>query len=526
MLIICRFYLIFQVFFKRYSVKFTKIISRFRNYFSTFLPEEIDKIQITLYHKTDTGGEIKMNTENFSDIAILGMGTMGANLARNFVRHGIRTAIWNRTLEKAAFIAGESPFFRVAVTLEELALHLAPPRKVLMMLPAGTPTSETAGELQEILSPGDIIINGANSTAGDSDALRRSLARKGILYVGLGISGGSRGALEGPSFMAGGSREGWEATAPLLLKCAAESPSGSKCAAYFGEGGAGHLVKIVHNGIEYAQMEIIAEICDFLRRSYGAGAPMIADFLQEQSARHNFRSYLVDLTVNIMQEEDPESPGWLIDHIADQAGSKGTGTACLQYALQAGFPLPAMTQALLMRQLSASSRWRTHRIPAAESTFITGDSISADCIGRGMKAAMLETFAEGMALLDTIFADSALPLDMALLANVWSNGCIIRSELLEIWKNLQFPVQANTIFPPQLDNMLMTLLPSWKQLILTGISCNIPMPALTAAWEYYLLSGRSELPTYVTAAQRDAFGSHMFKRKGENKYQHHNWRLP
>lgn len=463
---------------------------------------------------------------NFCDIAVFGMGTMGSNLARNMANRGIKTLLWNRNLEKAAFIAGENPCFRVAVNPEDVLTLLQPPRKVMLMLPAGQVTTELTDRLKDILEQGDIVINGANSSAEESDILCDSLAQKDILYLGTGISGGAQGALDGPSIMAGGSEKAWKLTAPLLQKCAAAAPDGSKCAAYFGRGGAGHLVKIVHNGIEYAQMEIIAEIYDVLKNGCSASAPVIADFFAEQSQHNRCRSFLTDLTVKILQEKDPETGLWLIDFVADKAESKGTGLTCLGYALQHGIPVPALAQAVQMRQLSASSLWRSSRIPAVcAKTINNREHLLPRAAGRALKAAMLAAFAEGFALLEGIFSAKGMSFSPALAAGTWSSGCIIRSELLELWRNVP-TAKDNRVFPATVDNMLLQLVESWQSFSVTAAEYGIPVPAVRSALDYYILSARSDLATALTAAQRDAFGNHLFRRKNSTRYEHHNWRLP
>jgi 6-phosphogluconate dehydrogenase len=471
-----------------------------------------------------------------ADIGLIGLAVMGENLVLNMESRGFAVAVYNRTASRVdEFLAGRGAGRNIvgAQTLAELAEKLARPRKVMIMVKAGAAVDSTIDQLVEVLEPGDVIIDGGNSNFEDTIRRTARLEKAGFLFVGTGVSGGEEGALTGPSIMPGGSRAAWPLVAPILRAIAAKVEDGSPCCDWVGSDGAGHFVKMVHNGIEYGDMQLIAEVYHIMRDMLGLGySEMQAAFAEWNSG--DLDSYLIEITRDILGFADGDgSP--LVEKILDTAGQKGTGKWAGISALDLGVPLTLIGEAVFARCLSAV---KDERVAASAILGAAGPAASAP-IGAARKASMIDalrdalfaakivSYAQGFLLMKEAAKEYGWKLDYGAIALMWRGGCIIRSVFLEKIKkafdaNAEIP---NLLVDPYFAGRLADCAPGWRLVVSSAVAAGIPAPALSAALAYFDGYRCARLPANLVQAQRDYFGAHTYERtdRPRGEFFHTNW---
>jgi 6-phosphogluconate dehydrogenase len=464
------------------------------------------------------------------DLGLVGLGVMGAALADNLHRHGARLAGLDqdpgRLVAFAASPAGGAG--TPCGTMPELVAALAPPRKVLLMVSAGEPVDTVLAELTPLLEPGDLLLDGGNSHWADTERRLAETRGKGLAYLGLGISGGEQGALHGPSIMAGGPEEAWEQVRDLLEQIAARADD-QPCVARLGHGGAGHYAKMVHNGIEYAEMQLIAEVYQLLRQ----GAEMSLERLAacfESWSQGPLASYLVQITATILGHRDPGSGQPLLDLIADESRHKGTGRWACETALGLGVPVPTLQAAVEARYLSALGEQRRDAAgrlpgPGPDQQPLQADEDLLATVADALWLARLVAFAQGFALLAGIRDNPGYDIDGATVARIWRAGCILRGPLLErIAAALdRAPRLPSLLLDEDLGADLQRQQQALRRVTTLAAERGIPVPALASALAYYDSYRCARLPANLTAAQRDYFGAHGFGRTDRPGEHHGGW---
>ena len=454
-------------------------------------------------------------------LGLLGLGVMGRSLALNFERHGHPVIGYDPAPRLPAGFG-----VRVAGSVAELVSALASPRVILLMVPAGAVVDAAIASLRPLLSPGDVIIDGGNSYFTDTERRATELAVDGIEFVGLGVSGGESGALWGPSLMPGGSPAAWGRVRPLFESIAAVATDGTPCVAWMGPGGAGHYVKMVHNGIEYGDMQLIAEIYDLLHRGAGLSSIELAGVFDRWN-EGPLRSYLIEITARVLRHEDEESGQPLVDLIMDIAGQKGTGRWTSQIALEVGAPTPTINAAVVMRLLSAA---KTTRVAAAKlyggPARHTGDVAALVAAAeQALLAGKITVYAQGMSLLRAAAETYGWGLNYADIVRVWRAGCIIRADLLG-------DIAAAYARQPDLRHLLLdeafaqTVCQAeagWRAVVRTGAELGIPLLAVAAALGYFDALRSDRLPANLIQAQRDYFGAHTYHRTDRDGIFHSDW---
>lgn len=468
-----------------------------------------------------------------ADIGIIGLGVMGQNLALNIERHGFSVAGYRRDREKLQeFLSTEAAGKQIigVDSLPALASALETPRRILLMVPAGAATDDAIQQLKPSLQPGDILIDGGNAFFVDTEKRYHELMDEGIHYLGMGVSGGEEGALWGPSIMPGGSLVGWKAVAPIFEAIAAKADDGSPCVTYIGPRGAGHYVKMVHNGIEYADMQLICEMYDLLRRGFRLSPPELAQIFADWNTGE-LQSYLIEITASILQKIDPLTGLPLVDVILDQAQQKGTGKWTSQNALDVGAPIPTINAAVEMRILSALKDQRVKashilggHIPEPENLPAVRQSI-IEAARDALYASKIISYAQGMYLLRMASIEYEYSLDLSEIARIWRAGCIIRAALLNDISSAfkHQPALHNLILEPTFMHAVQDRLGPWREVLHQGIRLGIPMPALYASLAYYDAYRSQRLPAYLLQAQRDYFGAHTYRRIDREGNFHTDW---
>ncbi|THF87086.1 decarboxylating NADP(+)-dependent phosphogluconate dehydrogenase [Deinococcus sp. KSM4-11] len=467
-----------------------------------------------------------------ADIGVIGLAVMGENLILNMANHGFTVAAFNRTVSKVShFTEGRARGLSIigANTLEELVGLLRRPRKVMLMVKAGRPVEEFIEHLRPLLEPGDILIDGGNSHPSDTQRRMQDLAKDGLLYVGTGVSGGEEGALTGPSIMPGGSPAAWPEIRPIFQAIAAKVADGTPCCDWVGEGGAGHFVKTVHNGIEYADMQMIAEAYHLLRDVGGLSAPEAADVFREWNAGE-LDSYLIEITADILGKTDDVTGQPLVDVILDTAGQKGTGKWTSVGALDAGAPAMTITQAVYARYMSAL---KTERVAA--SAVLPGPAARpapdratlVEQVRRALYASKIAAYAQGFQLMRMTAQESGWTLDYGSIARMWRGGCIIRAALLGTISDA-FAAQAelpNLLLSPPFVAAISEHQQAWREVIALAALHGVPVPAFSSALAYYDSYRAARLPANLLQAQRDYFGAHTYERTDgpRGEFHHTNW---
>ena len=456
---------------------------------------------------------------------------MGQNLARNLASRGIRVVVYNRTLKRTdEFIAehGGEGDFRAAGSLDEMVRMLAPPRAILLMVKAGSPVDDAIGSLTGLLEPGDTIIDGGNSLFHDTRRRAAAAAKAGLGYLGAGVSGGEEGALRGPSIMPGGTRESYQHVEDMLVAISAKV-DGVPCCTYIGPDGAGHFVKMVHNGIEYADIQLIAESYDLLRDALGITPGELASIFREWN-EGRLQSYLIEITANVLGKKDGDSTSPLVDAIQDEAEQKGTGKWTSQSALDLGVPLTGITEAVFARVLSSQKeeRVRASQIlagPSATSGAHENDAGLVEDVRDALYAAKIVAYAQGFEHLQAGSAEYGWQLDLGALATIWRGGCIIRAQFLDRIRDAyaEQPDLPNLMLAPFFQEALASAQPAWRRVINRAVDSGVPVPALSASLAYYDGYRRARGPANLIQGLRDYFGSHGYHRVDREGAFHTRW---
>ena len=466
-----------------------------------------------------------------ADIGVIGLAVMGENLVLNMAGRGFTVAVYNRTATRVDdFVAGRASGKSVVGThsLEELCASLGKPRRIMMMIKAGAAVDRVIESLLPHLEPGDIVIDGGNSEYRDSDRRTAELGRKNILFVGAGVSGGEEGALRGPSIMPGGHRDAWPAIKPLFQAIAAKTKEGAPCCDWVGTGGAGHFVKMVHNGIEYGDMQMICEAYQVMRD----GLRMSNDEMHAVLARWNdgmLDSYLIEITRDILAFRDEDGNATL-DLVLDKAGQKGTGKWTAVSALDSGQPLTLIGEAVFARFLSAlkDERVRAHKVLSGPGASFSGNrGALVNDLEQALYASKIVSYAQGFQLMQAVSRNRNWNLNPGAIALMWRGGCIIRSAFLEkirdaFERNSDLP---NLLLDPFFTAAIANAQASWRRVVATAATLGIPLPCIGAALAYYDGYRTERLPANLLQAQRDYFGAHTYERldgpRGESC--HTNW---
>ena len=461
------------------------------------------------------------------EMGVVGLGTIGGGLARNFASHGVRVAVYNRTHRRTEqFIADHSQEgdFIPAATLEELARVLKPPRAVAVLVNAGRPVDDVIDELTTALDKGDVIIDGGNSFFQDTQRRAAALEKIGFGFLGCGVSGGEEGALHGPSLMPGGTRQSYERVEEMLTAIAAKV-DGVPCCTYIGPDGAGHFVKMVHNGIEYADIQLIAETYDLLRNALGLAPDELASVFREWN-EGRLQSYLIEITSYVLAKHDDGSGAALVDGIEDEAEQKGTGRWTSQSALELGVPLTGITEAVFARMLSSQ---KAQRVKA--SGILTGPATTksasglVDDVQEALYASKIVAYAQGFEHLAAGSKEFRWDLDLGALATIWRGGCIIRAKFLSSIMDAyeQDPHLPNLMLAPFFQDALAKAQPAWRRVVKAAVDHGIPIPAFASSLAYYDGYRRARGPANLIQGLRDYFGSHTYHRVDRAGAYHTRW---
>jgi 6-phosphogluconate dehydrogenase len=453
------------------------------------------------------------------DIGLIGLAVMGQNLVLNMARNGFKVAVYNRTGEKTtAFVEGPAAQKQVqaAYELKEFVAALKRPRRVMIMVKAGPPVDMVIEGLVPYLEEGDLIIDGGNSYYRDTERRSLELEEKGIKFLGVGISGGEEGALWGPSIMPGGQRQAYESVAPIFTAIAARA-KGEPCVTYIGPRGAGHYVKMVHNGIEYGDMQLIAEAYDLLHRGLGLDAGQLHKVFSGWN-EGVLASYLIEITADIFTHIDPETGKPLVDAILDRAQQKGTGKWTSEDALDLGYPVPTLSAAVTARILSALKDERMQAagiLPGPDSKSPVMDhQAMIGYIGDALYAAKICAYAQGMGLLYAASHAYQYDLNYGEIASIWRAGCIIRADFLDDVRSAYTaqPDLTNLLLAPFFREAVENRLPALRKVVQMAAGTGIPLPAMGASLAYYDGYRSQRLPANLIQAQRDYFGAHTYER--------------
>lgn len=461
---------------------------------------------------------------------LIGLAVMGENLALNVERNGYSISVYNRSREKTdAFMANRAQGKKVNPTfsLEEFVESLERPRRILIMVKAGKPVDMVIDQLKPLLQEGDMIIDGGNSLYEDTERRVKDLESANLRFIGMGVSGGEEGALNGPSLMPGGTKEAYEAIEPIVTKIAAQVDDGP-CVTYIGPGGSGHYVKMVHNGIEYGDMQLIAEAYDILKNAGGLDHNQLHEVFKEWNTTPELDSFLIEITTDIFTKIDEDSGLPMIDVIMDAAGQKGTGRWTVVSALEMGVPIPTITAAVNAR---ITSSYKEERVAASKQ--LSGPSGKYDgdiktlinMVRDALYCSKICSYAQGMALLSKASNEFGYSLNLGETARIWKGGCIIRARFLNKIKQAydENPQLANLLLAPEFIQTILDRQNAWREVIALSAKLGIPVPAFSASLDYFDSYRRASLPQNLTQAQRDYFGAHTFERVDKPGTFHYEW---
>ena len=471
-----------------------------------------------------------------ADFGLIGLAVMGENLALNVESRGFRIAVNNRTVEKVdQLIAGRAAGknFIGCQNLEELVQSVATPRKIMMLVKAGPAVDKLIDQLIPLMSPGDVIIDGGNTHFADTERRTRHVEQQGLLYVGTGVSGGEEGALKGPSMMPGGSPDAWPLVKPIFQAIAARvGPAGDiSCCEWVGPRGAGHYVKMVHNGIEYGDMQLICEAYHMLRDAIGLSNDELYETFSDWNAGE-LQSYLIEISRDIFSVADQDGDGFLVDKIMDRAGAKGTGKWMSQLALDLGVPSTLVTTAVYARSLSAVKEARVRASkelagPAGEPATLNADERTewVEAIRQALYASKICSYAQGFVQLQAAAREHDWPLNYGDCALLWRGGCIIRAQFLDHIKEAfeEQPDLENLLLHPFFKQVVQDAQVSWRKVVVLATELGIPVPAFSTALAYYDAYRSERLPANLLQAQRDYFGAHTFERVDREGTFHADW---
>lgn len=467
-----------------------------------------------------------------ADIGLIGLAVMGENLVLNMERHGFRTAVFNRHTDKVdAFIGGRGAGKNIVGchSMEELCASVRSPRKIMLMVKAGKPVDELIGQLIPHLDPGDILIDGGNSFFLDTIRRTEYLAVRGVHFIGAGISGGEEGALHGPSIMPGGAPAAWQELKPLLQTIAAKVENGQPCCEWVGNDGAGHYVKMVHNGIEYGDMQLICEAYWILKNILNLQAGELHEVFADWN-RGELNSYLIEITRDIFAQSDPDTGKPVVDIILDTAGQKGTGKWTSQSALDLGCAAPTVAEAVFARCISAM---KEERMAAAQ--ILTGPDItfSGDKAGfiekvrKALYASKICSYAQGYQLMKMAAQEYNWDLNFGEIAQLWRGGCIIRAQFLNKIKEAfdRNPALPNLLLDDYFKSAVGECQSAWREVVAAAVVNGIPVPAFASALSYFDSYRSARLSANLLQAQRDCFGAHTYERvdRPRGKFYHTDW---
>jgi len=464
-----------------------------------------------------------------TNIGMIGLSVMGSNLARNMASKGFAVSSydWDEKL-RTNFAAQYTDGFVHAGSLQDFVESIERPRKIMMMIRAGSPVDSVINALLPLLDAGDIIIDGGNSHFPDTIRRTELLESKGLLYVGAGVSGGEEGALNGPSIMPGGSPAAWESVKPIFQKIAAHTEAGEPCCDWVGENGAGHFVKMVHNGIEYGDMQMICETYQMMKEGLGLSNEEMHEIFKEWN-EGELDSYLIEVTRDILGYKTADGEA-VIDVILDTAGQKGTGKWTAVSALDVGQPLTLIGEAVFARCLSAlkEERVAASKVLSGPATKFSGDKAAlVDDLRQALYASKMVSYAQGYQLMRAAAKEYGWNLNNGGIALMWRGGCIIRSAFLGKIKEAfdHNPELVNLLLDPFFKDAVVNAQAAWRRVVMTAVELGIPMPAISAALAYYDGYRADRLPANLLQAQRDYFGAHTYERidKPRGEFFHTNW---
>ena len=463
-------------------------------------------------------------------IGLVGLGVMGRNLALNIERNGFPIAVWNRNPQRMHDFISEEGEGKALLGVEKLAdlmAALEKPRRVILMVQAGAAVDEVIDQIKPLMDPGDILIDCGNTFFTDTERRNKALEAEGFQYIGAGVSGGEEGAKWGPAIMPGGNRPAWEALSEIFYAIAAKAEDGQPCVEYMGPGGAGHYVKMVHNGIEYGDMQLISEAYDLLSRGLGLGA----DELHAIFSRWNeglLKSYLIEITADIFKTIDPDTGLPLVDLILDQAGQKGTGKWTSQNALDIGVPVPTINAALQGRIISSLKEERVYaatQLPSPEQKYEGDAAELINAIENALYASKVTSYAQGLAMLRMASLEYNYDLNIRDIAKIWRSGCIIRASLLgDIMAAYERdPQLVNLMLDEVFKSAILERLDDWRKVVQIAVGLGIPVPAMSGALSYFDAYRSEHLPANLIQAQRDYFGAHTYRRIDKDGVFHTQW---
>lgn len=463
---------------------------------------------------------------------VIGLGVMGENLALNVESKGFPIAVYNRTAavtEKFMATKAQGKDIKAAYSIEEFVQLLERPRKILVMVKAGAPVDAVIQQLKPLLQEGDMIIDGGNSLYQDTERRTEELEASGLGFVGMGVSGGEEGALHGPSLMPGGTYKAYQELEPILTKIAAQVDDGP-CVTYVGPRGAGHYVKMVHNGIEYGDMQLIAEAYDLLKTGLGLDNQQLHEVFSQWNETEELNSFLIEITASIFAKKDEVTGGYLIDYILDSAGQKGTGRWTVINSLELGVPIPTIYAAVNARVMSA---YKEERVAASKELkgivgLFKGDvGEYINKIRDALYCSKICSYAQGMALIAKASVAFEYNINLPEIARIWKGGCIIRARFLDKIKRAftDNPNLANLLLAPEFKESILQRQQAWREVVALAHNLGIPIPAFSASLDYFDSYRRERLPQNLTQAQRDYFGAHTYERidKPRGEFFHTQW---
>ena len=453
-----------------------------------------------------------------ANIGVVGLAVMGSNLARNLAsREGNRVAIYNRSVEKTNQLTADHPEanFIASESIDDFVASLSKPRTAIIMVQAGAGTDAVISQLTERFEKGDIIVDGGNALYTDTIRREKEVSAKGIHFVGAGISGGEEGALKGPSIMPGGTKEAYATLGPILETIAAVV-EGEPCVTHIGSDGAGHFVKMIHNGIEYADMQLIAEAYDMLRQAGGFSPDEIADIFSEWN-KGELESYLIEITAEVLRQKDAKTGEPLVDVILDAAGSKGTGVWTVQTALDLGAPVSGIAEAVFARSLSAQHAQRAGKpeLPAANQVWAVEDKPAfVEAVRRALYASKIIAYAQGFDAIRAGAKEFGWEINLGEVAKIWRGGCIIRAQFLNRITDAYRKDEKllSLLFDDYFVAAIAGTIASWREIVAMAALTGVPSPAFASSLSYYDGLRAKRLPAALVQGQRDFFGAHTYKR--------------
>ncbi len=461
---------------------------------------------------------------------VIGLAVMGENLALNVERNGFPVSVYNRSREKTdAFMEQRAQGKNVVATytIEEFVASLERPRKILIMVKAGAPVDAVIDQLTPLLDEGDVMIDGGNSLFTDTARRAQKLEAAKFTFIGMGVSGGEEGALNGPSLMPGGTKQAYEYLEPILTKIAAQVDDGA-CVSYIGPGGAGHYVKMVHNGIEYGDMQLIAEAYDLLKSVVGLNNDELHEVFTEWNTTDDLNSYLIEITADIFKRIDPDTGLPIVELILDAAGQKGTGRWTVVDSLEQGIAIPTIIAAITARIMSSfkTERMEASQVLTGPSAQFTGDKKAfIDMVRDALYCSKMCSYAQGMALLSAASKTYGYNLNLSECARIWKGGCIIRARFLDKIKNAfnENPDLPNLLLATEFKQTILDKQEAWREVVAQAAKMGIAVPAFSASLDYFDSYRRDRLPQNLTQAQRDYFGAHTYLRTDKEGVFHTDW---